>query len=57
VNAIHALSQLSYAPAYYCPALERHRGKLGNVARARVSVNEALRPNDGPVMQRNSLQR
>jgi hypothetical protein len=44
VNAIHALSQLSYAPANYCPALDRRRGKHGNVARAPMSVNEDNRP-------------
>src|SRR3954447_7771929 len=44
VNAIHALSHLSYAPGTYCPASERHRGKHGNVSRARKSVNEAPWP-------------
>ena len=44
VNAIHALSHLSYAPGTYCPASERHRGKHGNVPRARKCVNEALWP-------------
>ena len=44
VNAIHALSHLSYAPDTYCPASERHRGKHGNVSRARKCVNEAPWP-------------
>jgi hypothetical protein len=48
VNAIHALSQLSYAPAYIVPPSNGNRGKLGNVARACRGVNEgrtaALRP-------------
>jgi hypothetical protein len=40
VNAIHALSQLSYAPAYIVPPSNRRRGKHGNVARACRGVNE-----------------
>ena len=48
VNAIHALSQLSYAPAYIVPPSNGASGKHGNVARACRSVNEgrtaALRP-------------
>jgi hypothetical protein len=45
VNAIHALSHLSYAPGMSsCPALERHRGKQGNVCPAPMSVNEAHWP-------------
>jgi RNA polymerase primary sigma factor len=47
VNAIHALSQLSYAPAIYFPALVRHRGKRGNVVRAAKSVNEDTWPHSG----------
>src|SRR3954449_1370559 len=47
VNAIHALSQLSYAPALNCPALERHRGKRGNVSRAANSVNVGTWPHFG----------
>ena len=43
VNAIHALSQLSYAPARFSrprTALQQH----GNVARVTVRVNEAEVP-------------
>jgi hypothetical protein len=40
VNAIHALSQLSYAPAYIVPPSNRRRGKHGNVSDACRSVNE-----------------
>ncbi len=47
MNAIHALSQLSYAPAVYFPALVRHRGKRGNVVRAPKSVNEDTWPHSG----------
>ena len=38
VNAIHALSQLSYAPVIYCRALDTAPRQHGNLARARVSV-------------------
>ena len=40
VNAIHALSQLSYAPAYIVPPSNRRRGKHGNVSDACRGVNE-----------------
>src|ERR687898_2620963 len=40
VNAIHALSQLSYAPASIVPPSNRRRGKHGNVSGACRSVNE-----------------
>ena len=47
VNAIHALSQLSYAPA----TMSRPRtapDKHGNVARATMGVNEDSWPQTGP---------